>query len=371
MKTLITYTLLVFFLIISAPALADGLAMHGTPKYGADASHLDYVNPDAPKGGTLRQAGIGTFDTLNPFSIKGKAAEGLNLTYDRLMARVWDEPFTLYPLIAERVEVPEDRSSFTVHINPKARFHDNTPITADDVLFSYETLKTSGRPNMRRIYALATSVTKDGPLTVTFKFGPGYDRETVMIFAIMPVLSKSYWSARTFDSTTLDIPVTNGPYKIASIDPGRKITYERVKDYWAADLLPNKGQFNFDTITYDYFRDDMIALEAFKAGNLDIRREYDAGRWASSYDFPAVRAGDVRLDSIGHNRAERVRSFIFNARRPPFDDRRVRMALTQVLDFDWINHTLFHGQYNQIRSYFPNTELAAKDPMTTAVRAAL
>lgn len=349
-----------------APATAQGLAMHGTPKYPASASHLEYANPDAPKGGTLRQAGIGTFDTVNPFAIKGKAADGLNLVYDRLMARVWDEPFTLYPLIAERVEVPEDRSSFTVHINPRARFHDGSPVTADDVLFSYQTLKESGRPNMRRIYALATTVTKDGPLRVTFKFGEGFDRETVMIFAMMPVLSQAWWNGRPFDSTTLDIPLSNGPYKIASIDPGRRITYERVKDYWAADLLPNKGHFNFDIVTYDYFRDDMVAFEAFKAGALDMRRELDAGRWASSYDFPAVKTGTVRLDEIPHRRAERTRALIFNTRRPPFDDRMVRKALSQVLDFDWLNRNLFHGQYRQITSYFPNTELAAAATMTTA-----
>lgn len=335
--------------------------MHGTPKYGPDASHLEYANPGAPKGGVLRQAGIGTFDTLNPFSLKGKAAEGMTYTYDRLMARVWDEPFTMYPLIAQRAEVPADRSGITFHIDPRARFHDGSAITADDVLFSFETLKAHGRANMRRVYALANNAEKTGSLTVAFKFGPGYDRETAMIFAMMPVLSKAYWSGREFDSTTLEIPLTNGPYKIASVDPGRKITYERVKDYWAADLLPNKGLFNFDTVTYDYFRDDMVAFEAFKAGNLDLRRELDAGRWASAYDFPAVRDGSVKLDSVYHNRAERVRGLIYNSRRAPFDDIRVRTALAQVLDFDWINQSLFHGQVKQVRSFFPNTELAAKD----------
>lgn len=353
-------------LLLTIPAHAEGLAMHGTPKYGPSASHLDYANPNAPKGGIFKQAGIGSFDTLNPFSIKGRAAEGLNLTYDRLMARVWDEPFTLYPLIAERVEIPEDRSAVTFHINPRARFHDGSPITAEDVLFSYETLKTSGRPNMRRIYALAENVTQDGPLSVTFKFGEGYDRETVMIFAIMPVLSKAYWSGRTFDTTTLEVPLTNGPYKIASVDPGRKITYERVKDYWAADLLPNVGHFNFDTIIYDYFRDDMVAFESFKAGALDFRRELDAGRWASGYDFPAIKSGAVKKDEILHNRAERVRSLIFNTRRPPFDNREVRKALSQILEFDWLNQNLFHGQYKQITSYYPNTELAAAPQISTA-----
>ena len=205
-----------FLLLITLPFSATaeelyGLAMHGTPKYGAEATHMDYANPDAPKGGKTTMAAIGTFDTINPYSIKGKAAQGLNLVYDRLMARVWDEAFTMYPLIAERVEVPEDRSSITVHINPKARFHDDSAITADDVLFSFETLKEHGRPNMRRIYKLVETAEKTGPLSVHFKFGEGHDQETVMILAMMPVLSKAYWAGREFDHTTLDKPVFKRP----------------------------------------------------------------------------------------------------------------------------------------------------------------
>lgn len=333
--------------------------MHGNPKYGPDASHLDYVDPNAPKGGTLRQAGIGTFDTLNPFSIKGRPAEGLNYLNDRLMGRVWDEPFTLYPLIAQSVDVPEDRSSLTVHIDPRARFHDHAPVTADDVIYSYETLKAAGRANMRRVYALAKSVEKIDDHTVQFIFGDGYDRETVMIFAMMPVISQAWWSNRTFDATTLEIPLGSGPYKIAAVDPGHRITYERVKDYWAADLPVNKGQYNFDTLTYDYFRNDMVALENFKAGELDLRREWDAGRWASAYDFPAVKNGEIILHTLPHNRAERTRGFIFNTRRAPLDDRKVRMALTLALDFDWINRNLYRGQYKQVTSLYPNTDLAA------------
>lgn len=371
----ITVTMVLLAAIMAAgfanPARADGLAMHGTPKYGSDASHLDYANPDAPKGGALRQAGIGTFDTLNPFSIKGKPAEGLNYVYDRLMGRVWDEPFTLYPLIAQRADVPEDRSSVTFHLDPRAQFNDHTPITADDVMFSYETLKTAGRPNMRRVYALATTAEKIDDQTVRFVFGPGHDRETVMIFAMMPVLSKAWWSTHTFDATSLDIPLCSGPYKITAVDPGRKITYERVKDYWAADLLVNKGLFNFDTLTYEYFRDDMVALEAFKAGNLDLRREWDAGRWASSYDFPAVRNGDIRLETLRHNRAERTRGLIFNTRRAPFDNLDVRRALSQALDFEWVNHNLFRDQYNQVRSLYPNTDLAATGEPSAAELALL
>lgn len=341
-----------------------GLAMHGTPKYSEKDSHLDYANPDAPKGGELVQSSIGTFDTLNPYSIKGSAASGLSLVYDRLMRRVWDEPFTMYPLIAEKVEVPEDRSSLTVHINPKARFHDGSSITADDVVFSFEAMKTGGRPNMRRVYSLAEKVEKIDPLTVRFEFGEGYDRETVMIFAMLPVISKEWWGGRTFDSAVLEPPLTNGPYKIAEVDPGQKIVYERVDDYWAKDLLPNVGHYNFDKIIYEYFRDDTVAFEAFRAGDISLRRESDAGRWSTVYNFPSVKKGRVILDEISHARPEKVRSFVFNTRRAPFDDIKVREALSYMLDFEWINETLFHGKYRRINSYFPNSELSAglEDP---------
>jgi ABC-type oligopeptide transport system substrate-binding subunit len=347
-----------------ADPLYDGLAMHGKPKYNAAAGHVDYANPDAPKGGTLRQAAIGTFDTLNPFSIKGKAAEGLNLVYDRLMGRAWDEPFTLYPLIAERAEVPEDRSSITVHINPNARFHDGTPVTAADVIFSFEILRDQGRPNMRQIYRLVKSVEKKDERKVHFAFGEGYDRETAMIIAMMPVLSKAWWAGRVFDQTTLDTPLLNGPYRIAEFDPGRRIVYERVTDYWAKDLLINAGHYNFDRIVYDYFRDDTIAFEAFKAGDIDLRREVDIGKWTSAYDFPAAKDGRVEMDALPHKRPERVRSFIFNTRRAPFDDIRVRKALELIFDFEPVNRNLFHGRYKRIESYFPNSELASTLPLS-------
>lgn len=361
-KTKIFLTIL-FSLSLIPSVQADplyGLAMHGLPKYGRDFTHLGYVNPEAPKGGTLKMSAIGTFDNLNPYAIKGKAAQGLNLYYDRLMARVWDEAFTMYPLIAEKVDIPEDRSAITVYINPKARFHDGSPITVNDVIFSFETLRDHGRPNMRRIYRLVKSVEKHDDLTVHFVLGDGYDQETVMILAMMPVLSKKWWEGKEFDSTTLETPLSNGPYRIVEIDPGRSITYERVKDYWAADLPVNRGHYNFNRITYDYYRDDTVAFEAFKSGDIDLRREWDAGQWAADYDFPAVKSGKVITEEIEHGRPERVRSMIFNTRRPPFDNRDVRKALINALDFEWLNQNLFHGKYKRIASYFPNSELAAK-----------
>ena len=350
---------------LSLPAYAEekfgsrfGMAMVGEPKYNADNTHLDYANPEAPKGGDLKQAAIGSFDTLNPYSIKGRAAQGLNLVTDRLMARVWDEPFTMYPLIAERVDVPEDRSSITFHLNPRAKFHDGTPITVDDILFSYETLRAEGRPNQRRIYKLAIAK-KTGERSIQFMFGEGYDRETVMIFALMPVLSKAYWIGKTFDKTTLNAPLGSGPYKIAEAEPGKRIVFERIKNYWAKDLLTNKGHHNFDRIIYDYYRDDTVAFESFKTGDLNLRREWDAGSWNNSYDFPALSDGRVVKEEIKHGRPDKVRGFIFNTRRPPFDKIEIRQALNLVFDFNWMNKNLFYGQYEQIDSYYPNTDLGA------------
>lgn len=336
-----------------------GLAMTGTPKYNATSPYLDYVNPGAPKGGQLTQSGLGTFDSLNPFNIKGIPVQGLSLVYDRLMQRVWDEPFTLYPLIAEKVDVAPDRSAITFFLDPRARFQDGSPVKASDVVFSFNTLKENGRPNMRRVYGLVTSVETPDERTISFKLGEGYDRETVMILAMMPVLSEAWWSKVDFNTTLLDIPNTNGPYKIESIDPPRKIVYVRNPDYWAKDLLVNKGQFNFDKMIFDYYRDDTVAFESFKAQGFDLRREWDAGKWATGYDFPAIKDGKIIAESLRHGRPEKVRSLIFNTRRPPFDDIRVREALTLAFDFDWVNQNLYHGLYKRVNSYYPNSELAA------------
>lgn len=333
--------------------------MTGAPKLTPDSTALGYANPKAPQGGTLRLSATGTFDTLNPFSLKGKSAQGLNFAYDRLMGRSWDEPFTLYPLIAERAEVPEDRSSLTIYVNPKARFQDGTPITADDVIFSFNTLKEKGRPNMRQVYKLVASVEKTGDTGVTFKLGPGHDRETVMILAMMPVLSKAYWTGKEFDKTTLTPPVSSGPYKIASLDPGRRIVFKRDRAYWANDLPINKGLYNFDTIVYDYYRDETVAFESFKSGDVDMRIELDPGRWTTGYDLPAIKAGTMKQETLQHGRVERMWGFIFNLRRAPFDDTKVREALSLMVDYDWINHNIFHDQYKPLASFYPNSELAA------------
>ena len=362
----------VFLLLLCLPLTAHadnyGLAMHGTAKYSAAETHLDYTNPNAPKGGKIKMAAIGTFDTLNPYNIKGKAPTGLNLVYDRLMARVWDEPFTMYPQIAQSYKMAEDRSWISFTLNPAAQFQDGAPITPADVMFSFETLKEHGRPNMRQIYRLVETTEIIGGDSVKFTFGAGYDEETALILAMMPVLSKDWWSERNFDATVLEIPNTNGPYRIAAIDPGRSITYARNPDYWAKVSLTAAGHFNAEEITYDYYRDDTVAFEAFKSGDLGIRRESDAGQWFGAYDFPAIEKGDVIKSAIPHGRPEKTQAFIYNTRRAPFDDPQVREALSLLFDFDWVNKNLFAGQFKRIESYYPNSELAAPDAPSAAER---
>lgn len=334
---------------------AGGIAMHGQPKYDASARHLDYVNPDAPRRGTLTQSVAGTFDTLNPFTIQGKAAQGLEYVYDRLTARNWDEPFSLYGLVAKQLIVPEDRSSIEFILDERARFQDGTPVTAADVKFSYEMLKSHGLPNMRRVYGLVDTVTIAGDRRIKFHLKDGHDRETVMILAMMPVLPAHDWKDRTFNATTLKIPVGSGPYKIKSLDAGRRIEYERNPDYWAWDNLNRVGLLNFDRLVYDYYRDDAVALEAFKAHEIDVRREFDTGKWHTAYtDIPK----DVVREALPHGRPEWVRGFIFNLRRAPFDDPRVREAVSLAFDADFVNRTLYRGEGRRIASIFPNTELA-------------
>ncbi|HEY8963446.1 MAG TPA: extracellular solute-binding protein [Alphaproteobacteria bacterium] len=362
--------LIIAVLLCAAPAFAadkpvHAIAMHGQPKYDKNAKALDYVNIAAPKRGTLTQSVAGTFDTLNPYTLKGKAAVGLDYVYDRLAARVWDEPFTLYGLIAEKMLVPEDRSSITFYLNPKAKFHDGTQINADDVEFTFETLKKFGKPNMRRVYQLVSKVTTPDARTVRFDLGPGYDRETVMILAMMPVLPKHIWEGRNFDETTLVNPVGSGPYRVRNVNPGRKIEYERVRDDWAADNITRVGQNNFDRLVFDYYRDDAVALEAFKAHEVDVRREFDVGKWQTAY---ADTSPNVTKETIPHGRPEWVKGFIFNLRRKPFDQINVRRALNMAFDADFVNQTVYRNAGKRITSIFPGTELANPSKSATLDR---
>jgi microcin C transport system substrate-binding protein len=337
--------------------------MHGAPKYPAGFTAFDYANPDAPKGGLLRQGVVGSFDSLHPFIVRGRPALGLGEVFESLMARAWDEPFSLYGLIAESVEMAPDRAWVVYRLRPEARWHDGRPITVDDVLFSWQTLRTQGRPNHRAYYNRVAAAERVGERGIRFAFAADadgtVDRELPLIMGLMPILPAAWWQGREFDRTSLEPPLGSGPYRVAALEPGRMIEYRRVADYWGRDLPVRRGLSNFDTLRIDYYRDDAVALEAFKAGAVDWRQELDPVRWAVGYEFPAQRAGRVRLESLSHGRPEPMRALIFNSRRPPFQDRTVRQALGYAFDFEWMNRTLFRGAYRRTASYYPNSELAA------------
>jgi len=343
---------------VAAPA--HGIALHGQPKYGSDFPHFDYVNPNAPKGGEARFAAIGSFDTFNPFNIKGQAVTGIGPLFETLLTDSKDEPFSEYGLIAESVDVPEDRSSVTFTLRPQARFHDGSPITPDDVLFSFETLKAKGSPFYRFYYTNVAKAEKLGERQVKFTFASGENRELPLIMGQMPVLSKKYWQDRDFAATTLDVPVGSGPYRIERFDPGRFIVYKRDDNYWGKDLPVNRGLNNIDRLRYDYYRDVTVALEAFKAGAYDLRVENVAKQWATGYDFPALSKGLVKKETFPNQMPSGMQGFAFNLRRSLFQDPRVRQALAYAFDFEWSNRNLFFGQYTRTRSYFDNSELAGQ-----------
>lgn len=343
-----------------APVNGNGIAMHGEPKYKKDFKHFDYANPNAPKGGEIRYGSIGGFDTFNGFIIKGRAAAGLSQIYDTLMVSSADEPFTQYGLLAENVETPADRSWVEFTLRADARWHDGKPVTADDVIFTFNTLREKGAPTFRFYYQNVDKVTKTGERKVKFAFKPGENRELPLILGQFAILPKHYWETREFDKTTLEPPLGGGAYKIDSFDPGRTISYRRVPDYWGKDLPVNVGRDNYDIVRYDYFRDQTIWLEAFKAAAYDIRIENSAQRWATAYDIPAARAGVLRKEALPHSRTQGMQGFGYNLRRPLFQDRRVREALGYAFDFEWTNKTLAYDQYTRARSYFNNSELEAK-----------
>jgi microcin C transport system substrate-binding protein len=340
-------------------ATSHGLSLFGDLKYLPDFKHFDYVNPDAPKGGTVKYNAIGTFDTLNPFTLKGVPAAGIGMIFDTLMISAADEPASAYGLVAESVEVAPDRSWAIYTVRKEARFQDGSPITADDVIWTFDTLKARGHPRYRLYYAEVTKAEKVGERGVKFTFANTENRELPQIVGEMPVLSKAYWTAHDFDKTTLEPPLGSGAYKIETVDAGRSITYRRVENYWAKDLPVSVGRNNFDLIRYDYYRDQTIALEAFKAGQYDIRIENVAKNWAIGYDGPALAAGLIKKEDIAHHLPEGMQAFGFNTRKPLFQDARVRQALGYLFDFEWTNKNLFYGAYVRTDSYFSNSELAS------------
>ena len=338
---------------------AHAIAMHGEPKYGPDFTHFDYVNPDAPKGGTIRFGASGTFDSFNPYIIKGNAAAGIGFLYESLLTSSADEPFTEYGLLADSVEWPEDRSWVIFHLRPEARWQDGVPITADDVVFSLNILREKGHPFYRFYYKNFEKVTKLDERTVRFDFSAGENRELPLIAGQLPILPKHYWEGKEFDKTTLDPPLGSGPYKIGEFEPGRYIDYQRVDDYWGKDLPVNKGSYNIDRIHYQYYLDDTVIRQALKAGDLDFRVENQAKAWAVDYDVKAVERGLLVKRAFENERPQGMQAFAMNTRRDQFKDPRVREALSYAFDFEWTNKNIFFGQYTRTESYFANSDLAS------------
>jgi len=349
------------------------LALHGEPKYGADFKHVDYVNPDAPKGGNINNAAIGSFDTLNPFILKGYPAEGTGLMYETLLSKSLDESLTSYGLIAKSITVPEDRSWVSFELRPEARWQDGKPITALDVIWSFNTLLKKGQPFYRSYYSQVKNVTAPDMHHVKFTFRQTGNRELPLIIGDLPILPKHYWNdgKHDFTKTTLTPPLGSGPYKIKSVESGRRIVYERDKNWWGKDLPINIGRYNFDIVSFDYYRDPSVAFQAFLAGSVDYRQENIAKMWAQGYRHPAVTKGLIKKEEIKHGLPTGMQAFGYNLRNPLFHDPKVREALGFAFDFEWSNKQFAFGSYIRCNSYFSNSELGATMPISEAELALL
>ena len=364
-------------LLFAAPASAEGkhgLSAFGDLAYPADFTHFAYANPDAPKGGTFSLVGWGgvaTFNSLNNYILKGDAAEGLELLFDSLMTRAADEPDAVYGLVAESAEIAPDGKSVTFHLRPEARFNDGTPVTADDVVFSFETLKTKGHPLFHQTLQDVVKAEALDPATVRYSFEGELVRDLPLTVAALPIFSKAYYAGRPFEETTLEPPLGSGPYVVDSVAQGRSIVYARNPAYWAKDLPVNRGRFNFDKIRFEYFRDRTAAMEAFKAGAYDFREEFTSKVWATEYDFPAIRAGKIVKDVLPDETPSGTQGFFLNTRRDKLKDPRVRQALDLAFDFEWANRNLFHGLYERTTSFFENSPMKAEGEPQAAERALL
>ncbi len=344
-----------------------GMSAFGDLKYPSDFPHFDYVNPNAPKGGEFRLHSIGTFDNLNPFVLKGTRLRGdaavalAGLPYDALMIRGSDEPDAMYGLVAETVDVADDRSWVAFTLRPEARFNDGSPLTAEDVVFSFDVLKTKGDPTYRIILRDVESAIAESPYSVRFTFSENAaKRDLPLTVAGLPIFSKAYYATRDFEQTTLEPPLGSGPYRITNVDQGRSIVYQRVTDYWAKDLPVNRGRYNFETIRFDFYRDRNVAMEAFKAGEYDFREEYTSKMWATAYNFPARESGLVIKEALPDESPASRQYFVLNQRRAFFEDWRVRAALNHAFDFEWTNKNIFYGLYARTESLFQNTSMAAR-----------
>ena len=355
-------------LLLAAPAVAadapavtrsHAFSTLGQPKLPPDFPYFPYVNPEAPKGGEVALSAVGTFDDFNQFIVRGTAAEQLGRVYDTLLAPSADEPATAYGHLAQTIEMPADRMWVAFELRPEARFHDGTPVTAADVAWTFETLVKQGRPYYRQYYSDVQGVTVENPHRVVFHFKSNQNRELPLILGEMPILPKHWWEGRDFSRPLTDPPLGSGPYQVGHFEFGRTIAYKRVADWWAKDLPTGRGFDNFDTVRIEYFRDATVALEAFKAGQIDFRQENIAKQWATAYDFPAREQGLVKHEEIKHHLPTGMQGFVMNTRRPAFKDRRVREALAWAFDFEWANKNLFYGAYARDLSYFSNSDLAS------------
>lgn len=360
-----TVVIFLFAFLASATAAerSHGLSAFGDLKYPADFKHFDYVNPDAPKGGRLAHvgpAGRTTFDSFNEFILKGDPAQGLPLLFDSLMVRAYDEPDAVYGLIAKEAERSDDGLSVTFYLRPEAKFSDGTQVTADDVVFSFETLKEKGHP--RFSFALKDVARAEAldALTVRYTFSGELTRDLPMEVALLPVLSKAYYSKVDFDKTSLDPPLGSGPYAISKYKPSTFVTYKRREDYWGWDLPVNRGRYNFNRIRYEYFRDRTSELENLKSGNYDLREEFTSKDWATAYDIPAVRDGQLIRKTLADDSPSGAQGFFLNTRREKFSDPRVRQALDLAFDFEWSNKNLFFGLYKRTASFFENSPMKAE-----------
>ena len=342
-----------------APSARHAIAMHGQPAWGPDFTHPTYANPAAPKGGQLVQGVLGTFDSLNPFIVRG-----LPVTYIRsyviesLLARGYDEAFTLYGLLAESVETDAARSYVTFSINPAARFSDGKPLTPDDVIFSWQLLRDHGRPMFGLYYSKVRKAEGDGR-KVHFDLAGANDRELPLILGLMPIVAKHATDPAAFEKSTFTAPLGTGPYTVTKVKPGSSLTFTRDPNYWGRDLPINRGLWNFDTVRYDYYRDGNTNFEAFKTGLYDARLETDPGRWQTAYNFPAIRKGEVVKESFPYGLPKGMDGLVFNTRRPIFADVRVREAILQLFDFEWLNHTYFFDLYQRTASYFDDCPLSS------------
>jgi peptide/nickel transport system substrate-binding protein len=352
------------WLAIDAPTASAeesyALAMHGAPALPADFAHMPYANPDAPKGGRLVQGILGTFDSLNPLIVKGLAVQQIRgFVVESLMARGYDEAFTLYGLLAKSVETDDVRSYVTFHLDPRARFSDGKQVTAEDVIFSWALLRDKGRPNHRQYYAKVARAEIVDPLTVRFDLGDAHDRELPLILGLMPILPRHAVDAATFEETSMLPPIGSGPYRVSAVKPGASVTLTRNPDYWGRDLPVNRGLWNFDEVRLDFYREANGQFEAFKRGLYDFRVENEPLRWHDGYDFPAVRDGEVILDTVKTGVPQPSEFMVFNTRREVFSDIRVRQALALLFDFEWINRNYFFGLYGRTASFFAGSELSA------------